>query len=534
MTAMLALVAATLAAAHSAPQAPARDAPATGVVRGTVTAAATGQGLRRARVMLVPAADLAGRLTRITANTSASGRFELKDVPPGLYYLSASRAGYLNIEYGQRHPLERGLTINVPDGGTLERMDLALPAGGVLAGRVVDDLGEPYPGVQVTAMVMRYDAGTRKAFPSGGMSTDDQGRFRIAGLAPGDYSVVAISNETWRTPEKETWGYATTFYPPPAGDRQEMVRLGRSEVRSGVEIGMTAGRTVRLRGTVRRENGDPVANAAVPLNYGFGTFILTTGSRLVRADAAGAFEFRDVPAGRYIIGAGQGQTITVAGADLDDIQIVTRTGSSILGSMVTDEGVPPPFPTSGVRILLEAPLGNVLPTVRVVDVETDWSFKLASLGGPFLFRVLGLPNEWTLGSVRLADRDITDVPYDVPTGGKEIRGMQVVVTRKIGRVTGVVTDPAGKPSISSTVVVFSEDPEHWVPGSRYVAAARPAPDGQFSITGLPAGTYRALALDTIERGQWEDRSWLEQMRDEGARFVLADGGAHTLQLKSGR
>jgi hypothetical protein len=502
------------------------------VVRGTVTAAATGQGLRRARVLLLPAADHRGG-TRIAANTNAAGRFEVRDVPPGRYHLSASRAGYVGIEYGQHHPLERGLTITVPAGGVLERMDLALPGGGVLAGRVIDDLGEPYPGVQVIATVLRYDAGARKAFPSGSGTTDDLGQFRIAGLGPGDYSVVAISNETWRAEDKQTWGYAATLHPPPSGDRAGLVRLGPSEQRTAIVIPMSAGRTARIRGTVRRENGDPVPNAAVPLNYGYGTFVLTAGARMMRTDASGAFDFRDVPAGRYIIGGGQGQPITVAGVDLDDVRIVARTGSTVLGSLTTDEGVPPPFPVSGVRILMEAPYGNVLPTLRVVQVNTDWSFKLGSLGGPFLFRVLGLPDEWTLGSVRLDDKDISDVPFDVPTGGREIRGMQVVLTRKIGRVAGSVTDPAGKPAAGCTVVVFSEDPAHWVPYSRYIKAARPSPDGQFSISGLPPGTYRALALDLIERGEWEDREWLERMRDAGARVVLAEGGTQTLRLTTG-
>ncbi len=110
--------------------------------------------------------------------------------------------------------------------------------------------------------------------------------------------------------------------------------------------------------------------------------------------------------------------------------------------------------------------------MRVVDVDTDWSFKLQSLGGPFLFRVMGIPDEWTLGAVRLEGKDITDIEYDVPTGGKEIRGLEVVLTRKIGRVSGTVTDTTGKPASQATVVVFSEDADHWRPYSRYVQATR--------------------------------------------------------------
>src|SRR5688500_2465077 len=119
----------------------------------------------------------------------------------------------------------------------------------------------------------------------------------------------------------------------------------------------------------------------------------------------------------------------------------------------------------------------------------------------------------------------------VPTGGKEIRGLEVVLTRKIGRVSGTVTDISGKPASEATVVVFSEDADHWVPHSRSVQATRPSSDGRFSVKGLPPGTYRAIVRDFIEQGQWEDRAFLDSIRDEGVRFVLREGATETLNLR---
>ena len=144
---------------------------------------------------------------------------------------------------------------------------------------------------------------------------------------------------------------------------------------------------------------------------------------------------------------------------------------------------------------------------------------------------MGIPDEWTLGAVRLEGKDITDIEYDVPTGGKEVRGLEVVLTRKIGRVSGTVTDSTGKPASQATVVVFSEEDDHWRPYSRYVQATRPSSDGRFSLKGLPPGTYRAIVRDFIEEGQWEDRQFLESVRDEGTRFVLSEGGTEMLNLR---
>ncbi len=94
-----------------------------------------------------------------------------------------------------------------------------------------------------------------------------------------------------------------------------------------------------------------------------------------------------------------------------------------------------------------------------------------------------------------------------------------------------MTDSTGKPASQATVVVFSEEADHWRPYSRYVQATRPSNDGRFSLKGLPPGTYRAIVRDFIEQGEWEDRRFLESMRDEGIRFVLGEGGTEMLSLR---
>ena len=268
------------------------------------------------------------------------------------------------------------------------------------------------------------------------------------------------------------------------------------------------------------------------LSYSYPGAIMVAGSRTVRTGGDGSFEFKDVPGGVYMVGGGSAdQIVTVAGADIDSIVLVPKTGSVVTGTMVTDDGVAPPFPSSGVRVTLTAPFAKVLPTVYVNAVDPNWSFKLTNLGGPFMFRVAGLPPEWTLTSVRLNDKDVTDVPWDVPTGGKEIAGLQIVVSRRVGRISGSVLYDRGKPSSAATILVFSEDSDHWVPGSRLVKTARPGADGAFTLRDLPAGTYRALARDYVEEGQWEDPKFLESVRDAGVRVVLADGGTESVTLK---
>ena len=512
--------------AAAPPQAPATP----GAIRGRITAADTGRPLRRASVTIRSASDSA--TGRITANTNSLGQFEVKDVPPGSYYVSAARAGYLGMQYGQRRPSDRGLTVEVRAGAALERIELALPRAAVLAGRITDELGEPYPGVRVDALGTRYELGKRVPSPIGGATTDDLGQYRIAGLPAGSYYVMATSSETWRGDGKEILGYASTYFPGGPMDLAQIVTLAQSQKRADLDFSLHAGRAARITGRVVAESGEPAAAAGVTLAYSYPGGIMTAGMRSVRAAADGSFEIKDVSPGTYtVMGASDERVLTVAGVDIEEVVLVSKTGSTVSGALVTDEDARPPFQPSGVRVLLLAPTGKVLPTVRVVSLEPDFSFKLQGLGGPFMFRAIGLPDDWALAAVRLNDKDITDVPWDVPTGAKQLAGMKVVVTQKIGRVSGTVVDEAGKPTSGATVVVFAEDDTLWIPGSRFVRSMRPGHDGRFSMAGLPPGTYRAVAREFVEDGQWEDREFLESLRDAGFKFILGEGGSEALTLK---
>ena len=500
-----------------------------GVVRGRITAADSGRPLRRAAIRLQSANE---RSVRLTASTNGQGRFEIKDVPPGPYLVSVIRAGYLPLEFGQRVATERGLTVDVAAGATVDDIDLALPRAGVMAGRIVDERGEPYPGVQVLALAMRYVNGQRMPSPYGFSTTDDLGQFRIASAPPGTYTIVAISTETWRNDKQETFGYASTYYPGVSVNAAQRIVLGPSEQRLDLDFAVHPSRTVRISGRVEVEPGGRPPTGA-QLAYSFGDGILASGFRQARVAGDGSFEFADVTEGVYNVSAGgDDETITVRDADISGVALTSKVGSTVTGVFVGDDDGPPPFRPPGVRVNLLAPLGRVLPTVRIVSPEPDWSFKLQGLGGPFLFRAMGLPEGWSVGSVKIGDRDITDTPWDVPTGGKQIDGLKIALTQKAVRLSGSVVDASNKPTSGATVIVFADDEKLWLPGSRFISAQRPSRDGTFSFVGLPPGVYRAIARDLVEDGQWFDRDFLDAIRDVATRIVLTDGANESITLKA--
>ena len=160
---LLGLVAvATTATAQST----ARDQPhtprqGTGAIRGRVVRADTGEPLRRVQVHIDEwsAKDQSGPVSTLT---DAQGRYELTQLPAGTYHVKATRGGYVEVGYGQRRPFDRGRPLEVAEGGVLENIDFAMPLGGVVTGRVVDEMGEAVAQASVSLARRRYIDGERQ------------------------------------------------------------------------------------------------------------------------------------------------------------------------------------------------------------------------------------------------------------------------------------------------------------------------------------------------------------------------------------
>ena len=152
--------------------------------------------IRRAQVR-ISGPDVAPK----AALTDAEGRFEFRDLPAGRFTLQATKSGFVNVQYGQTRPFESGKPIELADKQSLDNADISMPRGSVIAGRIVDEFGDPLPDVSVTAMRQTWQNGRRRLRPSPGRiaQTNDLGQFRIYGLPPGDYYVSAHAAQRRRS-----------------------------------------------------------------------------------------------------------------------------------------------------------------------------------------------------------------------------------------------------------------------------------------------------------------------------------------------
>src|SRR5580765_2234053 len=149
----------------------------TGVIGGVVSSEG-GAPLRRVRVNLT-APELRGGRTTITSD---QGVFTFTALPAGRYTVTASKPSYIDMPYGAKKAGRPGTPIQLAAASKMEHANISLPKGGVLAGVVVDDAGEPSPRTQVRAMRYVMRTGEKTLQQAGSAQTDDRGMYRIFGL----------------------------------------------------------------------------------------------------------------------------------------------------------------------------------------------------------------------------------------------------------------------------------------------------------------------------------------------------------------
>ena len=540
-----------------------------GSIRGLVVADDTGLPIRRAEISAT--AETGGSQRTVS---SADGRFALRDLLPGRYRLSCSKAGFVPIDLGQPRPFALGHDIEVAGGTSIEAIEFRLERGAVISGRVLDEFGEPLAGISVELVRWGYAQGQRvlRAVPWAAGVTDDLGRYRLYGLPPGEFFLRASASAAAVEDESGIRiAYLPIYYPGTADvGAAELVTLSPGQQVESKDLAFRPAPAVRITGHVIGSNGSPRTGGDVALlqlaagrydrpAWGLdsarigvdGAFTLpgvTPGQYLVQVQTADISDRRGQPRGGFQEIRGYEFALVplvVKDAAINDLRVVTAQGGSATGRVVFDEGAQPRFGPNSLS-LAAAPVGIPLSRMNSQSararVHTDWTFEFAGLVGPRVFRVADLPG-WTLKAVRRNGTDITDVPLEF-SGGGSVAGIEIVMSNRITEMTGGVRDAAGRAVADYAVVVFAEDASRWksfnVPSqigprsqaaslapfgtaSRFVQIGRPNQQGQFRIAGLPAGRYLAVALESIEDGAWYDPALLERLRPHGTEVSLAEG-----------
>jgi protocatechuate 3,4-dioxygenase beta subunit len=393
------------------------------------------------------AAGAPGRYARFPHETtfrSEDGSYRIDDLPAGRYTIEGRASGWAT---------DRKSGIEVSGGKLSEVPTLVLREGLSLQGRVVALAdGEELPGTEIEAWPDRGGLFGPDASDRRSAIADEEGMFRVPGLAPGSAVVRA------RHPN---------FAPA-----EQRVELQEGDDDTELIFRLSVGGT--LRGTVSAASGDPSSGRRIALNRESNVEIAIT-------DAEGRYELLRMMPGDY------SATLLPNTGSRNEMHmkaVAIREGEVT----VLDFDEARRISLSGIVYRENQPLSQAemffvssfsLTDFGVAQSDSEGRYSIG-LDEPGRYRVLlqtGPSNSWAGASTEIDVPDRDHVILDIHLGSGD-------------GISGTVQDSQRSPLVGAVV---SARPDGAAAGeSRLLVAATDAA-GSYSIQGLPEGTYRVTA-----------------------------------------
>ncbi len=514
---------------------------AAGEVSGELVDAASGRPIPRGEVAMLCEQALGDAKCprRMSMNTGGDGSFQFGSVVPGRYFLIGIAAGYVS---GTGEATQE---VRVDPGFAAKPIQIRLVPTGEISGRVIREDKTPLPGVEVDAVKTgSLQAGRGK--PSGRCVTDGGGRCTIAGLAPGDYSVLArlaARSGARGAAGASAPGVGVAVYYPGvlnAGDAAPVsvapgqkvagivVRVGSAAVHrvSGRVEGLASGvgsRDVEIdlkaksgpgpEWTVRPGQGGEFVFAGVPS----GVYMLDlVGSDWLAAPASGAPR----PFVRRLLAPRE--EVEVGDEDVADVRVEVRPPVVVSGAIAVGDGTKAEL--RGMRFAL-------LPTREYAGLGRELA---ASAGPDGAFRFTGCqPMRYTLSVSALGGLYVSDIALnfqdararaiDLSRGGGDLR----VVLRGDGAEVDASLESPGEGSPWLVLL-----PDDFAPDTSVTLPRAAFRDGSSRVRDLRPGHYTVLAVPSFEPSRWSEPEFVIRMRGLGEGVDLSPRGRVSVQLRT--
>jgi hypothetical protein len=314
------------------------ETPKTGSISGRVVTD-NGQPLPNASVY-VQAVN--GRSMNEPAITERDGTFQVSGLQPGSYTIHVSLTAYVSASFDPESVPRKQYKVGDSDTFTLIK-------GGVITGAVTTAAGDPVVSIGVRARMIRDAKGKRVRsmviFPES--STDDRGIYRIYGLPPGTYVVMAGGNyDHSATPRSAFDNDLPTYAPSSTRDTAAEISVRSGEETTNIDIRYRGESGRIVSGFARRSSASAIPGLNVHLTSAADTPELNL--YYYQQSTSAGFVFFGMPDGDYYLIAqshleggelevSAAKLIKVRGADIEGIELTARPMASITGRVVLEE-----------------------------------------------------------------------------------------------------------------------------------------------------------------------------------------------------
>ena len=538
-------------------------------VEGTILSL-NGDPVRKATVRLQGGTSQAGQPPVSYSEASDNGgKFLFDDVAPGRYTLSAEKPGFVTARYGARSNTPIGTQLNLTAGMNMKDLAVKMTPHGVIAGKVLDQDGDPMISVQVQAMRSTYSGGRKQLQPTAGAQSNDLGEYRLINLAPGRYYISATDRRPTQLGTQERpgrtgeaqMGNITTYYPNGADVSSAIaVDVAAGAETRGADIRLLQSKVYTVSGKTADASGAPTS-AFLQLMRKDSVNMLpaSSGTSQVRPD--GAFEFHGVVPGAYVLQLAQvvmngnptaadltGRVeVTVGDADINNLVLPLVPRPEITGTVTLEDGdlaslVKPAQNTPGAAFsgntvrpqpgrlaLMLIPTEPISPGgTSNAQVKEDGTFRVTGVGlGKYALNLNSLPQGTYLKSAHFGGQDVTKGLIDTTsgTGGT----LDLVLSSKSAEVTGSVQNENGEARSEVLVTLW---PKILDPGPiGGVRSSITGPNGAFQFKGLAPGDYYVAAWEDLDRGLAVGTDFLNHFTSEATSVTLSESGHESRDVK---
>lgn len=479
-------------------------------VEGTVVDKSTGRPLSSVQIHLI-SGDFAGggNDSSYGATSDRDGRFSVTDMKPGSYLVLLERTGFVQVQPAGAVPVGR---LALKPGQHLTDHRLEMTPRALIAGRVVDEYGDPVQGVVMHLQTVLPDRAPESTSGRFAGTTDDRGEFRIL-TAPGKYYLQASppnfsrgGPEEIRADGTSTVPLAPTYYPSAAATNGAAV----VQAAPGQDI---AGLEVRLLRGAAPARGLAISGVVTGMPEGARANVIV----LCGSDPERPYDYRSTAAGpdgkfsiaglqpafckvvaQYSLGKirlqSQVTELHITGSGETNVQLHLVPGEEINGTLeFAGDAQAAPAGKFTVHLNPADTLSYDAAQTTPGQVDKDGSFRIPDvLPGRFRARVEPLPENAYIRSVTLNGAVTADSILDFSRGAKGSR-VKITVNRNGGQLSGNVLGRDGEPLASSRIMVMLwKDPKQNRSENNRVA------EGRYSVKALRPGKYRLLAIDTFD------------------------------------